>query len=115
MMGVLPYVVAVLVLLIGLAGVALSRDIIHLVVALTVAQSSTYVLLLAVGYRSGGTAPIATGAPPNARFVDPVVQALTLTDVVVSVVVAAVLLAIAVQVQRREGTHDPDRLRTMRG
>jgi multicomponent Na+:H+ antiporter subunit C len=47
--------------------------------------------------------------------VDPVVQALTLTDVVVSVVVAAVLLAIAVQVQRREGTHDPDRLKTMRG
>lgn len=114
-MSVLPYVVAVSVLLVGLAGVALSRDLIHLVVSLSVAQSSTYVLLVAVGYRSGGTAPITSGAPPGARFVDPVVQALALTDVVVSVVVSAVLLAIAVQVQRREGTIDPDRLRTMRG
>jgi multicomponent Na+:H+ antiporter subunit C len=47
--------------------------------------------------------------------VDPVVQALTLTDVVVEATVAALLLALAVQTQKRFGTVDPDRLGALRG
>jgi multicomponent Na+:H+ antiporter subunit C len=47
--------------------------------------------------------------------VDPVVQALTLTDVVVGTTVTAMLLAIAVQVHKRYGTLDPEELRSMRG
>jgi multicomponent Na+:H+ antiporter subunit C len=40
-----------------------------------------------------------------------VVQALSLTDVVVGATVSALLLAIAVQVHKRTGTLDPDDLR----
>jgi multicomponent Na+:H+ antiporter subunit C len=47
--------------------------------------------------------------------VDPVVQALTLTDVVVEAVVAALLLTLAVQAHRRFGTLDPDELGALRG
>jgi multicomponent Na+:H+ antiporter subunit C len=43
------------------------------------------------------------------------VQALTLTDVVVSVTVAALLLALAIQAQKRAGTTDPERLAAMHG
>ena len=43
------------------------------------------------------------------------VQALTLTDVVVSVAVVALLLALGIQVRKREGTADPDRLATVKG
>ena len=73
-----------------------SRNLIHLIVCLSVTQSSTYVLLLAVGYKRGGTAPIFQGAPASVPKVDPVVQALTLTDIVVGVTVAALLLSLAV-------------------
>jgi multicomponent Na+:H+ antiporter subunit C len=110
----LPYAVAAWLFLVGLYGVVTSRNLIHLILCLSVVQSSTYVLLLAIGYRTGGTAPIFKDVPVGTRAVDPVVQALTLTDVVVGVTVTALLLALAVQEYKRFGTLDPDRLRAMR-
>ena len=92
-----------------------SRNLIHLIVCLSVTQSSTYVLLLAVGYKRGGTAPIFQGAPASVPKVDPVVQALTLTDIVVGVTVAALLLSLAVDEFKSHGTLDPRELREMRG
>jgi multicomponent Na+:H+ antiporter subunit C len=73
------------------------------------------VVLLAVGYVKHGTAPIYKDFPKGGHAVDPVVQALTLTDVVVSVVVLALMLAIAIQAHRRAGTLDPEKLREMQG
>jgi multicomponent Na+:H+ antiporter subunit C len=114
-MSLLPYLVAAWLFLLGLYGVVTSRNLIHLVVCLSVTQSSTYVLLLAIGYRKGGTAPIFADVPTGTKAVDPVVQALALTDIVVSVTVSGLLLALAIQAQKRAGTLDPERLRPMRG
>jgi multicomponent Na+:H+ antiporter subunit C len=113
--SVFPYIVAGWLLLVGLWGVVTSRHLVHLVICLAVMQSSTYVLLLAIGYRHGGKAPIYADIPTGTQIVDPVVQALTLTDVVVEATVAALLLALAVQAQKRFGTVDPDELGALRG
>ncbi|AGP53515.1 sodium:proton antiporter [Streptomyces rapamycinicus] len=114
-MTVLPYLVAGWIFLIGVYGLVTSRDLIHAVGCLAVTQSSTYVLLLAVGYRNGGTAPVFADAPTNSRVVDPVVQALTLTDIVVGATVTALLLALVVQLRKRHGTVDPDALSELKG
>ena len=114
-MSYLPYALAVWIFLVGLVGVVTSRNLVHLVVCLTVTQSSTYVLLLAIGYVNGGTAPVFADVPQGTKAVDPVVQALTLTDIVVSVTVAALLLALAVQAQKKSGSMDPDELKAMHG
>lgn len=114
-MTLLPFLLAAWLFLVGLYGVVTSRNLVHLVVCLSVAQSSTYVLLLVVGYRRAATAPIFKDLPVGTRTVDPVVQALTLTDVVVAVAVSALLLALALQAQKRHGTLDPDELAEVRG
>jgi multicomponent Na+:H+ antiporter subunit C len=114
-MSVIPYLVAVWLLVVGIYGVITSRHLVHLIICLGVAQSSTYVLLLAVGYRTGGRAPIFSDLPPGTPVVDPVVQALTLTDVVVEATVSALLLALALQAHKRFGTADPDEIGTLRG
>jgi multicomponent Na+:H+ antiporter subunit C len=111
----LPYALSIWIFLAGLYGVVTSRNLIHLAVCLNVMQSSTYVLLLSIGYLNRGTAPIFADVPTGTRAVDPVVQALALTDVVVSVTVLALLLALAIQVQKHSDTLDPDELRAMRG
>jgi multicomponent Na+:H+ antiporter subunit C len=111
----LPYLVAGWMLLVGAYGVVTSRHLVHLVVCLGVMQSSTYVLLLAVGYRPGARAPIFADIPAGTQVVDPVVQALTLTDVVVQGTVTAVLLALTVQAHKRFGTADPNELGALRG
>jgi multicomponent Na+:H+ antiporter subunit C len=114
-MDILPYVVAAWVMVVGLYGIVTSRDLIHLVICLSVVQSSTYVVLIAIGYKKGGEPPVFADRPPSPRAVDPVVQALTLTDVVVGATVTAMLLAIAVQAHKRYGSLDPEKLRAMRG
>jgi multicomponent Na+:H+ antiporter subunit C len=110
-----PYLVAVWLLVAGLYGVITSRHLVHLILCLMVAQSSTYVLLLAIGYRTGGRAPIFADIAPGTPVVDPIVQALTLTDVVVEATVTAVLLALALQASKRFGSTDPDDLGALRG
>jgi multicomponent Na+:H+ antiporter subunit C len=111
----LPYAVAGWLFLVGLYGIVTSRNLIHLIICLTVVQSSTYVLLLAIGFRTGGTAPIFFDIASSRRVVDPVVATLTLTDVVVEATVTALLLALAIGAHRRFGTLDPDELGALRG
>ncbi|MDI5969205.1 cation:proton antiporter subunit C [Streptomyces sp. SL13] len=114
-MTILPYLAAGWIFLAGLYGMVTSRNIIRTIGCLSVAQSATYVLLLAIGYRRGGTAPVFSDASPHSRVVDPVVQALTLTDVVVGATVTALLLALAIQLRKRHGTLDPDALTGLKG
>lgn len=114
-MSSLPYAVTTWLFLVGLYGIITSRHLVHLIVCLSVAQSSTYVLLLSIGYRVGAGAPIFTDVPPGTPAVDPVMQALTLTDIVVGATVMALLLALAAQVHKRRGRLDPRHLRPMRG
>jgi multicomponent Na+:H+ antiporter subunit C len=111
----LPYAVAAWVFLCGLHGAATSKNFVHLVICVAVLQTSTYVLLLAVGYKAGAAAPVFYGVPVGLPAVDPVVQALMLTDVVVEATVIALLLALTVQAHKRSGTLDPDELRPLRG
>jgi multicomponent Na+:H+ antiporter subunit C len=114
-MQIFPYVVVVWILAVGLYGLVTSRHLMHLIMCLIVVQSSTYVLLLGVGYKTGAVAPYFSDVPVHTPAVDPVVQALTLTDVVVEAAVTALLLAFAIQAHKRFGTLDPRELVELKG
>lgn len=114
-MNTLFYGAAGLVFLVGAWGIVTSRNLIHAVGCLSVVQSATYLLLLAVGYRRDATAPVFSDVPTNTRVVDPLVQAMTLTDVVVGATVTALLLSLVIQIHKRHGTIDPDRLSALSG
>ena len=114
-MSYLPYAVAAWIFLVGIGGMATSRNLIHLAVCLTVTQSSSYVLLLSVGYVKHGKAPIFIGTKVGSTAADPVVQALTLTDVVVSVAVIGLILALALDAHRLSGSVDPDEIADVSG
>lgn len=111
----LPYFVAAWLFFCGLYGLVISRHLVHSVMCLAILQSSTYVLLLGIGFRVGGAAPVFADITPGAPTVDPVVQALMLTDIVVEAVVVALLLAIVMKAHEKSGTVSPDDLRTLRG
>lgn len=114
-MSHLPYLVAAWLFVVGLYGIVTSRNLVHLIICLSVVQSSTYVLLLTIGFRTGAVAPIFADILPGTPAVDPVVQALMLTDVVVEVTVTALLLALAVRAHERTGKLDPHELGMLRG
>ena len=110
-MSFLPYAVAAWIVVIGLYGIVTSRNLIHLVTCVAVVQSASYLVLLSIGYKDNAVAPIFDTVPVGTRAVDPVVQALTLTDVVVGVTVTALLLSLVVQAHKRYGSLDPEELR----
>ena len=88
-MHIFPFVVVVYILAVGLYGIVTSRHLVHQIMCLIVVQSSTYVLLLGIGYKTGAVAPYFYDIPVHTPAVDPVVQALALTDVVVEAAVTA--------------------------
>jgi multicomponent Na+:H+ antiporter subunit C len=110
----LPYAVAAWLFVVGLYGVVSSRHLVRTVLSLTVVQSATYIVLLGVGYRHGSLAPIVADIPSRSHLVDPVVQVLVLTDVVIDATVTALLLALVVQAHKRFGSVDPAELRALR-
>ncbi len=109
------FAVAAWLFLIGLYGIVTSRHLVHLALCLAVVQASTYVLLTTIGYRPGGIAPIFSDVPVGTEAVDPVIQALMLTDIVVEATVLALLLAIAVQINKKDGNVDPDQVDRIKG
>jgi multicomponent Na+:H+ antiporter subunit C len=113
-MSFLPFAVAAWLFLVGLYGVVSSRNLVRTILSLTIVQSATYVLLLGIGYRTGGKAPIFADIPAVSNTVDPVVQVLVLVDIVVEATVTALLLALAVQAHKRFRSLDPHDLRALR-
>jgi multicomponent Na+:H+ antiporter subunit C len=111
----LAFGVAAWIFLIGVYGAILSRNLIHLALCLTVTQSSSYILLLAIGYKDDAGAPIFKGVRVGTPAVDSVVQALTLTDIVVSVTVLGLILALALAAHEKAATIDPDELTALEG
>ena len=112
-MTLLPYAVALVVFGLGLYGIITSRNLVHQVLCVSIAQSATYVLLLSIGFRYGAGPPIFLTAPASKVLgVDPIAQALALTDVVVSAATTALLLALALRIHESGGSNEPERQRS---
>ena len=108
-MSAAPYLAAAAIFVLGIYGAIVARHVVQQILCVSVAQSGTYVLLLALGFRFGAGPPVFNTAPPSRVLgVDPLVQALALTDVVVSAATTALLLAIVMQIAKRGGTTRPD-------
>jgi len=69
---------------------------------------------VALGYRTGGNAPIYTDVPPGPMVVS-VPQALTLTSVVINVAVLALMLTMVIQIYRHTGSLDSEKSRNLKG
>jgi len=97
-------------ILMGLYGALTNRDILRMIVAFTIADTGVNVVLVAVGYMPGRTAPILDAAVPlseaGARIIDPVPQALVLTAIVIGLGVTALMLAYAYRLFRARGSLD---------
>ena len=108
---------------IGLYAVLSRRNLIKIVMGLSLMESSTYLLLISMAYRRGSTAPVLL-APPDGltaralargNVADPVLQNFCLTAIVIGVAVTAVFLTVAVRIAQHYRTLDADQVRALRG
>lgn len=86
-----------LLILIGAYGALTNRNLLHMIIAFTIADTGVNIVIVAIGYLRGRTAPILDGAVSATaavqRIIDPVPQALVLTAIVIGVGVTALMLA----------------------
>jgi multisubunit Na+/H+ antiporter MnhC subunit len=108
-----------LLILIGAWGALTNRNLLRMIIAFTIADSGVNLVIIAVGYMRGRTAPIidnaVTAADTVARIIDPVPQALVLTAIVIGVGVTALMLAYAYRMYEKKHTLDIAKFTELKG
>lgn len=122
-MIIVNYLAAAALFCLGLYTVLTRRNMIKLVMGLSLIEASGYLLLVSLAYRAGSTAPVLYSPPPgktasqlaHGNVADPVLQNICLTAIVIGVAITAVFLSVVVRVAQHYRTLDTDRMREMRG
>ena len=107
---------SILLILIGLYGVIAKRNLIKILIGLSLMDTGVNVLLVSLGYVNGGNAPILTSIikSNSGAFVDPVPQALVLTAIVIGVAILALGLAVVIRIYEKYGTLDISEIRGLK-
>jgi multicomponent Na+:H+ antiporter subunit C len=117
------YLAGVALFCIGLYATLTKRNLIKIIMGLSLMEASTYLLLLSFAYRAHSTAPVLLNPPhgmtpaqlAQSQVADPVLQNICLTAIVIGVAVTGVSLAVTVRIAQHYRTLDSDRVRAMRG
>lgn len=95
-------------ILIGMWGMLTQRNMIRMIIGFSLTDTGIHMVMVSIGYVTGGTAPIINDAVDmnNAAnlIVDPVPSALVLTAIVIGLGVTAIMLAFAVRIQKAKKT-----------
>jgi multicomponent Na+:H+ antiporter subunit C len=122
-MIVANYLAAAAVFCLGLVAVLGRRNLVKIVMGLSLMESSTYLMLVSLGYRRGSTAPILASNPhhlseqqlAHGNVADPVLQNFCITAIVIGVAVTAVFLAVVVRIAQHYRSVDAADIRELRG
>jgi multicomponent Na+:H+ antiporter subunit C len=122
-MIIVNYLAAAALFCLGLYTVLTRRNMIKMVMGLSLIETSGYLFLVSLAYRAGSTAPVLLNPPPgrttqqlaHGNVADPVLQNFCLTAIVVGVAITAVFLSVVVRVAQHYRTLDTDHMREMRG
>lgn len=103
-MGNELFALCALIIGLGLMGVLLRRNLMKIIIALSIIDTGLNMFIITRGYVAGCTAPILEGSRELGCFVDPIPQALTLTSIVIGASVTALALSLAIGIYRSKGT-----------
>lgn len=122
-MIVVNYVASAVLFCIGVLTVLSRRDLLKIVMGLSVMESSTYLLMVSMAYHRNSTAPVLTNPPSGSspeklahgNVADPVLQNFCLTAIVIGVAITAVFLTIAVRIAQHYRSVDAHDIRALKG
>lgn len=122
-MIVVNYIAAAALFCLGLLVVLGRRNLIRIVMGLSLMEASSYLLLVSLAHRDGGTAPVLAGRPAGRSersishgiVADPVLQNFCITAVVIGVAVTAVFLTVVVRIAQHYRSINADDIRELRG
>lgn len=104
-------ILGMLLFVIGIWGALTNKNIIRMIIGFSIADTGINIIIVAVGYIKGKTAPIidsavstagaaTAGADAVSKVVDPIPSALVLTAIVIGLAVTALMLAYAIRMYK---------------
>jgi multicomponent Na+:H+ antiporter subunit C len=115
MTGNAPFLVVGIIFFLGMYAILFERNLIKIAIGITLLEASANLLLIVLGYRTGGSIPVYTLAGGTRTMVLPTPQALTLTAIVIGLATSALLLSLIILLYRHYGTLDVREIRRLRG
>jgi multicomponent Na+:H+ antiporter subunit C len=109
------YLLCLILFCVGLYCVLRKRNLIKIIIGLTIIENAVNLFLILVGYRTYGRAPILDKDQTILNMVDPLPQALVLTAIVIGLAVTALIASIAIRVYEKYGTFDITKIKRLRG
>jgi multicomponent Na+:H+ antiporter subunit C len=109
-----PFLAAALLAGVSFYILIFKRNLIKLIMGISMLSSGVNLFIVALGYRAGGNAPIYTDVPEG-TMVLPVPQALTLTSIVINVAVLALMMTMVIHIYRHTGSTDSEKSRILKG
>ena len=113
------YALCLALIMIGLYGVVVRRNMVKIVIGMMIIDYGINLLLVLVGYRHEGKAPILHKGMDALQFadhsVDPIPQALVLTSIVIHLGLLVLMVAICIRLFEKYGTFDITKIRKLRG
>ncbi|MEF8879656.1 MAG: cation:proton antiporter subunit C [Candidatus Thermoplasmatota archaeon] len=107
----IPFIAVAALVIIGLYTIILRKNLIKIVIGVTILECGVNLFLITLGFRKGSLAPIFTSNPnPEGVMSSPVPQALTLTSIVIGVAVLALMLSLVIHLYRHYDTLDATKL-----
>ncbi len=105
------YLLCIILLMVGVFGILSQRNLIKIIISISIIEQAVNLLLVLIGYRSGGTAPIMTQRRMESLVfargaVDPLPQAMVLTSIVIGLGVMALMVTMALRIYHVYGTYD---------
>lgn len=109
------YFLCFILFCIGLYCILVKRNLIKIIIGVSIIDYSLYLFLVLIGYRMQGRSPIHSPVQRIENMVDPLPQALVLTAIVIGLAVLALLISIAVRLYDKYGTFDITKIRKLKG
>lgn len=109
------YILCLVLFLIGLYAVLRKRNIIKIIIGIGIMEYAVNLFFVLLGYRARGRAPILASDQVITNMVDPLVQAVVLTNIVIGLSIMLLLVTIAIRIYERYGTFDITRIDKLKG
>ena len=115
MISTIAMATGIVLMLIGLFGILIQKDLIRIIVGFTVFDIGIHIVMIGVGYISNATAPIIENLSQLGQsYVDPVPQALVLTAIVIGLGITAFMLTFTVLMFKKRGSLNIDKFRDLK-
>ena len=109
------YFLCLILFCVGLYCILTKRNLIKIIIGISIMDYALYLFLVLVGYRMGGRSPIHDPVQAIENMVDPLPQALVLTAIVIGLAVLALMIGIALRLYEKYGTFDINEIKKLRG